>query len=120
MSFQSAFFAFFKGEKSQAELETYRRATGQIDDLEAAIQTQVLASPARAGTAPWERPVHHQQAMAFAWIARALSTISATLMEIDAQEDPATAGYLPVVTFGQIKAFYVQVPDFIHATWEAL
>jgi hypothetical protein len=119
MSFQTAFFAFFKGEKSQAELETYRRASRQIDDLEAAIQTQVLAAPAR-GAAPWDRPAHYQQAMAFAWIARAHSTICSTLMEIDAKEDPATAGYLPVVTFGQIKELYVQVPDVIHSAWEAL
>lgn len=120
MSFKTAFFAFFKGEKSQAELEAYRGAARQIDDLEAAIETQVLQTPVAAGAPPWEHPTHHQQAMAFTWIARALSTIAGTLLEIDAKEDPGTAGYLPVVTYGQVKALYTQVPDFVHATWEAL
>jgi hypothetical protein len=120
MTFKSAFYAFLKGEKSQAELESYRRASAQIDDLEAAIQTQVLASPIRAGAPPWERPQNQQVAMAFAWIARGLATISNTLLESDEKEDPGTVGYLPLVTFGQAKALYVQAPGYIHRTWEAL
>ena len=33
MSFKSAFYSFLKGEKSQAELDSYRRASGQVDEL---------------------------------------------------------------------------------------
>lgn len=120
MSFKTAFFAFLKGEKSQEELEAYRRATAQVDDLEATIQTQVLAVPLAGDVAPWDRPKHHQVAMAYAWIARALSTISNTLLETDEKEDPLTVGYLPLVTFGQAKALYVQAPGYIQRTWEAL
>jgi hypothetical protein len=120
MSFKTAFFAYIKGEKSQAELESYRRAATQVDELEAAIQTQVLDKPAGPGKAPWERPQHQQQGMAFAWVARGLTTIATTLLESDAKEDPSTVGYLPLVTFGQVKALYQQAPDFIHRAWEAL
>src|SRR5262245_53925856 len=115
MSFKTAFYAFLKGEKSATELESYRRAMGQVDDLEAAIETANSR-----GAAPWDRQKHQQQAAAFTWIARALSTISNTLLESDEKEDPSTAGYLPVVTFGQAKALYQQVPDTIHRAWEAL
>lgn len=120
MSFSSAFYAFMKGERSQAELDAYRQAMGHIDQLEAAIQTQVLGQPLPPGTGPWARPKHHQQAMAFTWVARALATIATTLLESDAREDPDTVGYLPLVTFGQVKELYGQVPGFIHMAWEAL
>lgn len=114
MSFKTAFFAYLKGEKSQAELESYRRAVGRIDELDAAIVTHL------AGKAPWEAPQHQEQAVAFAWIARGLATIANTLLESDEKEDPTTAGYLPLVTFGQAKALYQQVPGYITRAWEAL
>jgi len=119
MSFKTAFFAYLKGERSQDELEAYRRATGQIDELEAAVQTQVLERRVERG-APWDRPAHQQVGMAFTWIARALATIANTLLETDEKEDPSTVGYLPVVTFGQAKALYGQAPGYIHRAWEAL
>lgn len=120
MSFKTAFFAFLKGEKSQAELEGYRRASGQIDELEAAIQMQILDKPVADGIAPWDRPAHQQQATAFAWIARGLVTVANTLLETDEKEDVQTVGYLPLVTFGQAKALYTQVAGYIHRSWEAL
>jgi hypothetical protein len=120
MSFSSAFYAFLKGERSQAELDAYRHAMNHIDQLEAAIQTQVLNQPLPPGVGPWDRPKHHQQAMALAWIARSLATIASTLLDSDAREDPDTVGYLPLVTFGQVKELYTQVPQFIQMAWEAL
>lgn len=120
MSFTTAFYSFLKGEKSQVELDAYRRAMSHIDDLEAAIQAQVLGRPGEPGKGPWDRPRHQQQAMCFAWIARALATISTTMLESDAREDAETVGYLPVVTFGQVKELYAQVPQYIHMSWEAL
>lgn len=120
MSFSSAFFAFMKGEKSQAELDAYRQAMRHINDLEAAIQAQVLNQPMPPGVGPWARPRHQQQAMAFTWIARGLATIATTLLDSDAKEDPDTVGYLPLVTFGQVKELYAQVPSFVHMAWEAL
>lgn len=120
MSFSSAFFGFMKGERSQTELDAYRNAMRHIDDLEAAIQQQVLAAPLPPGKGPWDRPLHQQQALAFTWIARALATISTTMLESDAREDPGTAGYLPLVTFGQVKELYTQVPHYIQRAWEAM
>ena len=119
MSFKTAFFAFLKREKSQAELEGFRHASGQIDELDAAIQTQVLGRPADGAT-PWAYPENQQRAMAYAWIARALSTIASTLIEIDEKTDARTAGYLPIVTFTQAREFYVQVPEYVRRAWEAL
>ncbi len=120
MSFSNAFYAFLKGETSQAELDAYRHAMKHINDLEAAIQSQVLNRPLDPGTGPWSRPKHQQQAMAFTWIARALATIATTLLDSDAREDPDTVGYLPLVPFGPVKAIYAQVPQFVQAAWEAL
>ena len=37
MTFSNAFYAFLKGEKSQAELDAYRQAMKHINDLEAAL-----------------------------------------------------------------------------------
>lgn len=120
MTFTNTFFSFLKGEKPQAELDAYRQAMQHINDLEAAIQSQVLNRPLDPGTGPWSRPKHQQQAMAFTWVARALATISTTLLDSDAREDPNTVGYLPLVTFGQVKDLYAQVPSFVHMAWEAL
>lgn len=119
MSFKTAFFAFLKREKSQAELEGFRHASGQIDELEAAIQTQILSRPAD-GTTPWAYPEHQQRAMTYAWIARALAIVANTLIEIDEKTDARTAGYLPIVTFTQAREFYVQVPEYVRRAWEAL
>lgn len=119
MSFKTAFFAFLKREKSQAELEGYRHASGQIDELDAAIHSQILARPADGGT-PWAYPEHQQRAMAYAWIARALATIANTLIEIDEKSDAKTAGYLPIVTFTQAREFYAQIPDYVRRAWEAM
>lgn len=120
MSFSNSFYAFLKGEKSQAELDAYRQAMKHINDLEAALQAQVINQPLGPGKGPWSRPKNHQQAMAYTWIARALATIATTLLESDAKEDPDTVGYLPLVTFGQVKELYAQVPQFVHMAWEAL
>jgi len=120
MSFSSTFFAFLKGEKSQAELDAYRHAMKHINDLEAALQAQVINRPLEPGQGPWSRPKHHQQAMAYTWVARALATVATTLLDSDAKEDPDTVGYLPLVTFGQVKELYAQVPQFVHMAWEAL
>ena len=119
MSFKTAFFSFLKREKSQAELEGYRHASGQIDELDAAIQTKILARPADGAT-PWAYPEHQQWAMAYAWIARALATIANTMVEIDEKTDARTAGYLPIVTFTQAREFYVQVPEYVRRAWEAM
>ncbi len=120
MGFSSTFFSFLKGEKSQAELDAYRQAMKHINDLEAALQAQVINRPLEPGQGPWSRPKNHQQAMAYTWIARALATIATTLLDSDAKEDPDTVGYLPLVTFGQVKELYAQVPQFVHMAWEAL
>ncbi|MDB4928466.1 MAG: hypothetical protein JWM10_950 [Myxococcaceae bacterium] len=120
MTFSSTFYAFLKGEKSQSELDAYRQAMKHINDLEAALQAQVINRPLDPGTGPWSRPKHQQLAMAYTWVARALATIATTLLDSDAKEDPDTVGYLPLVTFGQVKELYAQVPQFVHMAWEAL
>ncbi len=119
MSFKTAFFAFLKREKSQTELEGFRHASGQVDELDAAIQTQILDRRAD-GAKPWAYPEHQQRAMAYAWIARGLATIANTLIEIDEKTDARTAGYLPIVTFTQAREFYVQVPEYVRRAWEAM
>jgi hypothetical protein len=120
MSFGAAIWGFLKGQTSQAELDHYRRATASIEDLEVAVKTQILDRPLPAGGGPWQRPRHHHHALLFTSIARDFATIAASLLESDAAQDPATAGYVPLVTFEQVKSLYQQLPDLTRRAWEAL
>lgn len=120
MSFEASIWGFLQGQTSQAELDHYRRATTYIQDLELAVKAQILDIPLAPGMGPWQRPRHHHYALVFTSIARDLTAIAGSLLESDAREDPATAGYVPLVTFEQIKALYRQLPDFTRRAWEAL
>ncbi len=120
MSLKRAFLGFLSSEVSQAELDAYRSGARFLDDLDAAIQTRIIARPLKPGVGPWARPRNQHYAMAFANIARELSTIGTVMLESDAQESPGTAGYLPPVTFRQVKALYEQVARYAQLAWEAL
>ncbi len=120
MSFKQAFFGLLSSEVSQADLEAYRNAARFLDDLDAAIQTRIHERPLPEGTGPWARPQHHHHAMLFATVARELSIIGTVLLESDSQENPNTAGYLPKVTYNQVKGLYEQVAGYTQRAWEAL
>lgn len=120
MSFKQAFFAVLSNEVSQSDLEAHRNAARFLDDLDAAIQTRILERPLPAGVGPWARPRHHHHAMLFAAVAREFSIIGTVLLESDAQENPNTAGYLPRVTYNQVKGLYEQVAGYTQRAWEAL
>lgn len=107
-------------QRSQAELDAYRRALPYLNDLDGAIQARVLGVPLPPGAGTWARPRHHHYALVMASVARDLATIATVLLESDARDDPATAGYLPQVTFDQAKALYEQVPAYVTRAWEAL
>jgi hypothetical protein len=98
MSLKSAFFAMLRGERSQAELASLRGSLESLDDLERMILG--------------ERAMTHQIMLArvFLWQARAYSMIGDHLLQADAIADPKTAGYVPEVTFTQVRELYLQVP----------
>jgi len=48
-----------------------------------------------------------------AWNAFALQTIAETLLDVDAADHPATAGYVPASTFRFVDACLDEVPDWI-------
>lgn len=108
MSLKSAFYAMFRGERSQTELEQLR---GDLEALES-LGEELLARPAKS----------HQTQLAsvFLWHARAYATIGDCLLEVDAKEDPATAGYVPEVTFEQVKALYSQMHAALQKVKRAL
>lgn len=120
MSFQASLWGFLQGQTSQAELDHYRRATTYLQDLELAVKAQILDVPLPPGVGPWQRPRHHHYALAFTSVARDLTAIAGSLLESDARMDPSTAGYVPLVTFEQVKGLYQQLPDFTRRAWEAL
>lgn len=120
MSFGASIWGFLQGQTSQAELDHYRRATTYIEDLEAAVRAQIFERPLPPGTGPWQRPRNQHYALVFTSIARDLAVIAGSLLESDTRHDPATAGYVPLVTFEQVKSLYQQLPDFTRRAWEAL
>jgi hypothetical protein len=98
MSLKSAFFAILRGERSQSELASLRGSLESLDDVEKMILG--------------ERAMTHQMRLArvFLWHARAYSMIGDHLLQADALADPSTAGYVPEVTFTQVRELYLQVP----------
>ncbi len=114
------FSSIFSGEVSQAELDRYRQGAGFINDLEVAVNAQILDRPLPSGVGPWQRPQHHHYALLYTSIARDLATIAGSMLESDARNDPGTAGLLPMVTFEQVQSLYQQLPQFARRAWEAL
>jgi hypothetical protein len=107
MSLKSAFFAMLRGERSQSELESLRQSIEALDALEAE------ANAKGAG--------HHTLvARVFVWHARAFLLLGDHLLQADARSDPNTAGYVPEVTFTEVRELYLQVPPAMSRAKKAL
>ncbi|HET9111354.1 MAG TPA: hypothetical protein VFN78_11055 [Ktedonobacterales bacterium] len=92
-----------RGEVSDANVRGYLRAATQITDVWDQIDTQIAADIAQ-GVAPWDAYTRRGYALAFIRAARAYQIFVQELLAADAAADPASAGFLPRVTYDQANA----------------
>lgn len=106
-------------EVPDANVRGYLRAATQIAEVWQQIDDQVTASIA-AGRLPWDAYAEHRSALAYIRIARAYQVFVEQLLAADAAADPATAGYLPRVTYDQADALCHQIQPPLQAAVAAL
>ena len=101
-----------QGEVSAELLEAYRRAGSaihrQLDHAEKRRLDLKLA-----GKSPWEAGRHEQLELLCTWNAFALQTLGDKMLDADYAEQPATAYFVPRVTFDQVQAYYGQVEGWL-------
>lgn len=101
-----------QGEVSAELLEAYRRA-GR------AIHPQLDAAEKRrfdlrlAGRTPWSAAPHESLELLCTWNAFALQTLGDRMLDADYAHQPATAYFVPRVTFDQVQAYYGQVEGWL-------
>ena len=92
-----------RGEVSDTNVRGYLSAASQIEEIWQDIDAQVKTAIAE-GTPPWEAFATQRYPLAFIRAARAYQVFIRELLAADAAADPATAGYLPRVTYDQANA----------------
>lgn len=103
------------GEVSDANVRGYLRAASQIEEIWQEIDTQVTGA-LDAGTPPWEAYAARRYPLAYTRMARTYQAFVRELLAADAAANPATAGYLPRVTFDQANALCHSIqPNVEHA-----
>ncbi|MBA3823524.1 MAG: hypothetical protein H0X24_06400 [Ktedonobacterales bacterium] len=97
-----------RGEVSDANVRAYLHAATQIEDLWQQTDER-LANALAAGTSPWEADAALRYPLASIRSARTYQVFVQQLLAMDAAADPATAGYLPRVTYDQANALCHQI-----------
>ena len=92
-----------RGEVSDTNVRGYLSAASQIEEVWQDIDAQVKAA-IDGGKPPWEAYAAQRYPLAFIRAARAYQVFIRELLAADAAADPATAGYLPRVTYDQANA----------------
>ena len=123
-----------RGEVSDANVRGYLRAASQITDVwqqiddrlaslmnKSATATDTTAIEATTtGEAAWSAYAKLGYALAFIRAARAYQVFLQELLAADAAADPATAGFLPRVTFDQANALAHQIQPNLQRAVAAL
>jgi hypothetical protein len=108
-----------RGEISDASVRSYLRAASQIEDvwqqIDAKIDELIVA-----GVPPWESYDQLRYALAFSRAARSYAVFVEQLLAADALHDPATAGFLPRVTYDQANALCYQIQPYLEQALLAL
>ena len=108
-----------RGEVSDATVQGYLRAASQIADVWQQIETRI-AEEVGHGAAPAAAYAKLGYALAFIRAARAYQVFVQQLLAADAAADPATAGYLPRVTYDQANALAHQIQPNLQRAVAAL
>jgi hypothetical protein len=104
-----------RGEISDANVQGYLRAASQIADVWQQID-QKVAEAIRQRVPAWEAYAQMRYPLAVIRAARTYQVFVEQLLAADAAADPATADYLPRVTYDQANALCHQIqPHLQHA-----
>ncbi|HZC04426.1 MAG TPA: hypothetical protein VE338_02200 [Ktedonobacterales bacterium] len=108
-----------RGEVSDANVQGYLRAASQIADVWQQIDARI-AEETRQGATPAAVYAKLGYTLAFIRAARAYQVFVQQLLAADAAADPATAGYLPRVTYDQANALAHQIQPNLQRAVAAL
>lgn len=108
-----------RGEVSDANVQGYLRAASQITDVWQQIDDRI-AELISQGEAPWATYEKLGYALAFIRAARSYQVFVQQLLAADAAADPATAGFLPRVTYDQANALAHQIQPNLQRAVAAL
>lgn len=95
------------GEVSRADLDPYKVAGAGVYEY-----VMELDARDKAGAAG-QLPAHLQVSLLAGWVAFALQVLGDEMLDADAELDPSTAHYVPVVTAAQVMAFYDPVQSWM-------
>lgn len=113
-----------RGEVSDANVRGYLWAASQITDVWQQIDDRLASLMSKGATAasetPWNAYAKLGYALAFIRAARAYQVFLQELLAADAAADPATAGFLPRVTFDQANALAHQIQPNLQRAVAAL
>jgi hypothetical protein len=107
------------GEVNDANVRGFLRAASQIEDLWNQADEKITASIAQ-GTPVWRAYAQLRYALLFLRAARSYQVFVQELLAADAAADPATAGYLPRVTYDQANALCHQIQPTLQRAVTAL
>lgn len=99
-------------EISSTELEAFRRAGSAVYEV-CLLAEERRAALRAAGRHPWDAGPADASLFLAVWNARVHQTLAAELLDSDACEDPATAGYVPAATYRQVWSFFQPVARWL-------
>lgn len=101
-----------QSELPSTELEAFRRAGSAV--YEVCLLAEERRGALRAsGLHPWEAGPADASLFLAVWNARVHQSLAAELLDSDAQEDPATAGYVPAATYRQAWSLFLPVAPWL-------
>jgi hypothetical protein len=106
------------GEVSDATIQGYLRSASQLEDVWQQIDDNV-DSLIIQGMAPWDAYAKMGYALAFVRACRTNVVFVQELLKADAAADPASAGYLPKVTFDQALALCEHIEPYLEEAIKA-
>lgn len=101
-----------KQEVPTTQLQALRRAGASVFDLALLVERRRDELRA-AATHPWDADPATASVFLATWNAQVLHTLGAELLDSDEREDPATAGFVPLVTYRLVWALLEPVGHWI-------
>jgi len=106
------------GEVSDATIQGYLRSASQLEDIWQQIDDSVDAFIAQ-GIAPWDAYARMGYALAYVRACRTNVVFVQELLKADAAAEPASAGYLPKITYDQALALCEHIEPYLEEAIKA-